>query len=104
MAAKLRAASETCASQKARPSIVDRTESETFEFANCAGIFLVESALATSDIPPSPTACVSTFISVWAICRSAHGGLVEPSVKRRPSRHADSIREIVMRRRTRAIN
>jgi hypothetical protein len=104
MAAKLRAASDTCASQMARPSIVDRTKSETFEFVNCAGIFLVESALAISDILPSPTACASMFSSVWAISRSAHGGLVEPSVKRRPSQHADSVREIVVRRRTRAIN
>jgi hypothetical protein len=84
----------------ARPSIVDRTESETFEFVNSAGIFLEESALAISDILPSPTACVSTFSSVWAISRSARGGLVEPSAKRRPSRHADNIREILMRRRT----
>ena len=45
----------------ARPSIVDRTESETFEFVNSAGIFLEESALAISDILPSPTACVSTL-------------------------------------------
>src|SRR5262245_52837488 len=104
MVAKLRAALDTCASQKARPLIVDRTEAETVEFVNCAVIFVVESALAISDILPSPTACVSTFSSVWAICRSAHGGLLEPSLKRRPSQHADSIGEILIRRRTRAIN
>jgi hypothetical protein len=83
MAAKLRAASETCASQKARPSIIDRTEWETFEFVNCGGIFVDESALAISDILPSSTDCVWTFSSDWAINRS-HGGLAEPPVTAHP--------------------